>query len=118
MIKVTFRTHDATRDLCLTLEGHAGQAVAGNDIVCASASILAYTVAQIVRFMNDDEALVGDPQIVMNSGDAIIACRCKSDEIYAKVKYAYDFAEVGFALLAHNYPQYVELNTVGKADKA
>ena len=41
MIKVKVRTHDATRYLRLTVEGHAGSDTKGHDLVCASASILA-----------------------------------------------------------------------------
>ena len=40
MLKVTFEQKE--NKLTLKLEGHAGQADIGHDIVCASASILAY----------------------------------------------------------------------------
>ena len=115
MIKVKFRTHDATRYLCLTVEGHAGQDNPGHDIVCASASILAYTVAQIVQTMEHRGDLEGKASIELNEGNATIVFRCKSDATYAEAKHAFSVIETGYLLLAHNYPQYVEIKSVGKA---
>lgn len=96
------------------MKGHAGQASLGQDIVCASASILAYTVAQIIRTMEHHGDLE-DSVIEMGNGDATISCRCKDDAIYAEASHTYFVAKVGYSLLVHNYPQFVELKTVGKA---
>ena len=118
MIKVKFRTHDATRYLRLTVEGHAGSDTQGHDLVCASASILAYTVAQIVQTMEHHGDLNGKPCIELNEGDATIILRCKNDDIYAEAMHTFFVAETGYSLLAHNFPQYVKLTTVGKAESA
>ena len=117
MIKVKIRTHDATRYLRLTVEGHAGSADKGHDLVCASASILAYTVAQLVQAMEHHGDLVGKPCIELNEGDASIILRCKDDDIYAEARHTFFVAQTGYSLLAHNFPQYVELKTVGQAVK-
>ena len=117
MITVTLRRHDATRYIRLTVEGHAGQADIGHDIVCASASILAYTVAQIVKTMEQHGDLKDKPIVELGSGDATIVCRCKNDDIYAEAAHTLFVAQVGYLLLAHNYPQYVEVNVVGEAEK-
>jgi uncharacterized protein YsxB (DUF464 family) len=113
MIKIKLRTHDATRYLCLTMKGHAGFAEKGQDIVCSSASILAYTVAQIAREMGEGGSLKGEPCIELAEGDATVMFRCKSDETYAKAKQTFSVAKTGFALLAQNYPQYVDVKSVG-----
>jgi uncharacterized protein YsxB (DUF464 family) len=110
MLKVTFEEKDG--NLNLTLEGHAGQADIGHDIVCSSASILAYTVAQLVRDYEACGLLKGDPVIKLEKGDAVISCRPKR-KAYEEMQYAYYVAKVGYTLLAHNYPQFVELKMFG-----
>lgn len=85
------------------LEGHAGYAEHGKDIVCASASILANTLASIV------ESLDVESTIKLNSGDSLIECDCKDPTNFIEVKNAFAFAFVGFSLLQHTYPQYVSL---------
>ncbi len=118
MIKVKFRTHDATRYLCLTVKGHAGAGEEGHDLVCASASILAYTVAQVVQVMEQDGDLKGKACIELNEGNATIVFRCKDDDSYAEAKHTFFVVKTGYAVLAHNYPQYVELKSVGQAEIA
>ena len=115
MIKVSIRTHDATRYLRLIVEGHAGSDEPGHDLVCASSSILAYTVAQMVKTMEHHGDLEGKPCIKLNDGDASIIFRCKSDDIYAEARHTFLVAETGYSLLSYNYPQYVEVKTVGQA---
>ena len=113
MLKVTIATEG--KKLSLRLEGHAGYAEVGKDIVCASASILAYTVAQIVDIKAHGGCLKEPAVIRLKSGDTEVACVPK-DGAYDALWDAYDFARLGYFLLAHNYPQYVELITDGKAE--
>lgn len=115
MIKVKFRTHDATRYLRLTVDGHAGSDAPGHDLVCASASILSYTVAQMVKTMEHHGDLEGKPCIELKDGDASIILRCKNDSIYAEARHTFLVAKTGYDLLAYNYPQYVEVKSVGQA---
>ena len=103
MIKVTFT--ESPEKLSLRLEGHAGYAEHGKDIVCASASILAYTLASIIDSFDDDV----ETFINLASGDTTIGCRCKDDQTYTKVANAFRYTQIGYALLEHNYPQYVKL---------
>lgn len=116
MIKVKFRTHDATRYLRLTVEGHAGSGDSGHDLVCASASILAYTVAQIVQTMEHHGDLNGKPCVELSEGNASIILRCKNDDIYAEARHTFFVAKTGYSLLAHNFPQYVVLKSVGEGE--
>lgn len=92
----------------LFLDGHAGQADIGQDIVCASASILAYTVAQIVTDAYEERKLKRKPMVELEKGKAVIVCEPK-DEYYAEMLYAYFVSQVGYNLLSCNYPQYIKL---------
>lgn len=113
MLKVTFEDKD--NKLTLKLEGHAGQADIGHDIVCASCSILAYTVAQLVKVAEAQGDLKNAPEIKLESGDGIVSCEPTDEARYGLLS-AYMFAETGYNLLAHNYPQFVELKPFGMAE--
>ena len=118
MIKVKFSYDRDKRECSLLVEGHAGQAIIGEDLVCASASILAYTIAQIIKGMEHHGDLEGKPCIELNEGDASIILRCKNNDIYAEARHTFFVAETGYSLLAHNFPQYVEVKSVGQAVSA
>lgn len=107
MIKVTIAAEG--EKLSLRLKGHAGYAEHGKDIVCASASILAYTVAQYVRVYERNGCLTEPAVVRLDSGDTEVTCVPKDEASYDVLWDAYDFARVGYYLLAHNYPQYVSL---------
>lgn len=104
MIKVTFT--ERGKNLSLRLEGHAEYAEHGKDIVCASASILTYTLASIVDSFDEVESVID-----LKDGDTTIECQCKDEQTFVKVANAYHYTEIGYALLAQNYPQYVSLHT-------
>lgn len=118
MIKATLTCYDQIRYLKFSVTGHAGADVKGQDLVCASASILLYTLAQTVDDMEQHGEFTCEPIIEVDEGDALIACHCNSDETYAEAVTAFKTIWAGFELLAHDYPQYVELNPVGKALRA
>ena len=112
MIKVAFEEKD--NQLTLKLKGHAGQADIGHDIVCASCSILAYTVAQIVKTAGIEGDLQAVPVLKLDSGDAEVTCEpWEEEEAYGAIKSAYVFAQVGYNLLAHNFPEFVKLKPFG-----
>ena len=113
MIRAEFSTDKHSGSIILKLSGHAGAAKEGEDIICASASILAYTVAQVATFMYEQGDLRKKPTIRMDKGDAEIVMKPKKS-MYAQALHTYFVAQVGFTLLAHNYPQYVELEMFGE----
>lgn len=115
MIKVHFEQQKDIDTIILKVEGHAGQDEKGRDIVCSAASILTYTIAQYLQFINEHGGLQKKPHIILNDGNALIVAKPNS-EYEAEVLNAFFIAEVGFSLLAHNYPQFVELNVFGKAE--
>lgn len=110
MLKAIFENKD--NKLTLKLEGHAGQAEAGHDLVCASCSILAYTVAKLIKAAEDTGDLKAPAEIILESGDSLIVCEPKEDS-YRVIFGVYMYALVGYDLLAKNYPQYVDLEQFG-----
>ena len=105
MINITF-TEEGNK-LSLRLEGHAGYAEIGKDIICSSATILAYTVAHYVleaEHRGDIEAR----NVRLESGEIIVSCEAKEDAL-KEIKKMYSFAMRGYQLLANTYPQYVRL---------
>lgn len=117
MISVVFEQNTDKGVLCFRINGHAGFGCYGNDVVCASASILAYTVAKTISFMYEEGKLVKKPNIRLKEGDAVITCKPKA-EFYAEALHTYFVAEVGYSLLAQSYPQYVEIQPFGKPTEA
>ena len=89
----------------LTVTGHAGAAESGHDLVCASASILAYTLAANVANMADN-GQVRQPIIKVSEGDTEISCNPRHN-LKASVTLVFDSVCVGFQLLAHNHPEYI-----------
>ena len=112
MIKARFYTEGEC--ICMELSGHAGQAKKGQDLICASASMLAYTVAQAVRFLFEEDKLLDEPQIGLEDGNALVEAAPKQ-EFFDETLHTFFVAQVGFHLLAHNYPQAVELISFGKS---
>lgn len=114
MLKVTFT--EKGEKLSLRLEGHAGYAEIGKDIVCSSASILAYTVASFVIEAEQRGDLLTEAEIRLDSGDTLIECEPR-EEAYEAVLHMYYFSTIGYSLLAETYPQYVEFITDAEALK-
>lgn len=94
------------RDLCrVSIEGHALSGEAGHDLVCASVSALAYTLAAFVENLH----AVGQVQsrrVELSEGDALIKCsppkRYKSSVILV-----FDAICGGLELLARDHPENV-----------
>lgn len=101
MIKVVYRRKNHR----LTITGHANSGEAGHDLVCASVSILAYTLAANVKNMvNAKQAY--NPIISLAEGNANVYCRTKQG-YRSVVTLVYDSVCAGFDLLAKNYPDYI-----------
>lgn len=112
MIRVCFTQKPDT--LSLTVKGHAGQAAAGHDLVCAAASVLTYTAAQAVQTLYEEGKLAGQPALRLENGDAVIVCR-PTDAAFAEALHAYTVVQTGFALLAQHYPAYIRVTVFGQA---
>ena len=115
MVRAEFFTNKESGSITLKLSGHAGQAEHGKDIVCAASSILAYTVAQALQFQYEDGCLKKKPHLKLEPGDTIIVAK-PTPERYEEALHTFFVAQVGYSLLARNYPQYVELSSFGEAE--
>ena len=87
----------------LTMEGHAQSGEPGHDLVCASASILAYTLASSVSNMAEVEQ-VREPVLKLNKGEARVSCKPRT-RFTSAVTLIFDSICAGFELLATNYPE-------------
>ena len=96
----------------VTVEGHARSGEAGHDLVCASASILAYTLAAFVNNMKA-AGQTRCPTIELSEGHALIDCNT-SNKYKNSVKIAFDAICGGFELLANDYPQNISYEIRGK----
>ena len=89
---------------CLTMQGHAYSGEKGHDLVCAAASILAYTLATSAT--NAAQAPGTTSNIKLDTGDAEVVCK-PDPKIAGAITLIYDTVCVGFELLAQNYPKNV-----------
>lgn len=96
--------------LSLRLHGHAETGAPGFDPVCAAASVLAYTGAQIVKDLGSSGGLLKKPVIRLSPGDARIDAVPKK-EMRNALLCAFSVLQVGFTLLARNFPDCVRLDT-------
>lgn len=95
----------------LSVKGHALSGDAGHDLVCASVSILTYTLALNVKtLVNAGQAR--EPTIELNEGDATVCCEAVR-RYSAVVKLIFDSVCVGFALLAKNHPDNISYEVRG-----
>lgn len=108
MIKANFEISSDKKSLILNVSGHAGSAEKGKDLICASATILTYTIAQIVQGFYDDKKLKKQPIIKFDDGNAIIICNPRKN-IYKEALHAYIIIMTGFKILQYNYPEYVQV---------
>lgn len=92
----------------LTMDGHAGYADAGSDIVCAAASILAYTAASRLREITGGDGL----EVSLEPGKAHIFADA-TWQIISDCRAVMDTISAGFTLLAGKYPEHVSVHTGG-----
>ena len=88
--------------------GHAGRNKRGEDLVCASASILTYTLAQTVHSLYEGRFLKRRPKIKLCEGYAKISVKPRRER-FAEVYNAFAVIATGFSLLEKSYGGYVSL---------
>ena len=95
----------------LTVEGHARSAEAGKDLVCASASMLACTLAANVDGLANN-GQVKKPVIKLEEGNAEISCVPKT-RYGSVITLIFDTICIGFELLQEKYPEYITYKILG-----
>lgn len=99
MIIVTYH-RDLNR---VEVEGHAKSGEEGHDLVCASASILIYTLASFVK--NTYKARQSKKlELKLDAGNSVVGCKAKKPYKLA-LTLVFDAICGGFELLARNYPE-------------
>ena len=83
MICAQFYQKPGKGSIHMTLKGHAEAAPNGEDLICASATMLAYTAAQAVKFMQEQGKLQKKPKIKIRDGEAVIIAT-PTEEGYAE----------------------------------
>lgn len=87
----------------LVMEGHAGAGAVGEDLVCAAASMIAYTLAANVdRLVECGQAR--EPVISIKEGDTVITCNAVR-RYRDVVTLVFDSVLMGLGLLAAKHPQ-------------
>ena len=109
MVKIHFWQEKDNGTIHMKVKGHAATAPNGEDLVCASATMLVYTVAQAIAFMHEQGQLEEKPQIKIKEGKAIVVAKPKEDFL-AEVLHTFWVAQCGAHVLACNYPEAVSLN--------
>lgn len=98
MIKVT--EHNES----INIEGHAGYAPHGKDIVCAAVSALCQTLIQSIDDLTEDSL-----EYSMQSGMVEIKHKILSEKAQLLIESFF----VGIEMIADNYPEHVQLSRRG-----
>lgn len=101
MTRVRFGQLDDTR--WMQVDGHAGYAPEGQDIVCAGVSITAQSLA--ATLCQTDDVLC---DVKKAKGSMYVVCRC-SGRVKRYVDALFDMARTSFELLAEEYPDHVKV---------
>ena len=108
MITARFYQKPSAGSVHMTLKGHAEVAPKGEDLICASATMLAYTVGQAVQFLFEQGKLKKKPKIHIRDGEAVVVAT-PTEDAYAETLHTFWVAQCGIHILAHNSPQHVKL---------
>ena len=91
----------------ISVDGHAGHSEDGNDIVCAAASVLAFTLYRAVKML-DEEGEISLFSHSISKGDAEFDFTVKEWAI-EKAQAVVDSIIEGYLLLEENYPECVQV---------
>lgn len=106
MLTVEFKTDGKT--VCFSAKGHAGAAPKGFDLICASASMLAYTLGEVMRKMYEESSLHEKAEMLLEEGNSRIRAKPVAGR-YDECMHAFYVIQTGYELLARSYPKHVSL---------
>lgn len=102
-------SHDVYCDnrFMVSIEGHAGYAAEGADIVCAAASMLAFTLVEAIKNLDKKGMLESFYRSVYKGSIQLDFTVKEGSKECAEA--VIESLACGFALLSDNYPDYVEV---------
>lgn len=109
MIRVNVTVDNDNRFLKLRVSGHAGAAAIGHDAICAGATTLAYTWAQMQRMLSSAGDVEGEENTTLDEGRAEIKARY-TPKAYRNALSSFETIMAGYQLMNANYPEYVKYN--------
>lgn len=89
----------------LSVNGHAGYAPKGQDIVCAGVSAIVYALLGWLENNSENTDFVS---IDENNGEVVI--QCEGDD---KVTAVFHMAAIGIESIMNTYPDHVDIDIVG-----
>lgn len=108
MIHTSFFKNPADGSVRMEMQGHAMTAPKGEDLVCAAATMVVYTLAQAVQFLYEQDRLLEKPRLQIVDGYANIVAIPKKTAL-AETLMAFWVAQAGAYVLERNYPSAVSL---------
>lgn len=112
MINIRIGYSEDGKRMILSMDGHAGYAEPGKDIVCAGATMLAYALGQTLKDFYESGFLRHEPRLRYSEGAISIEAAPKKD-CFGAVHIAFWCTLSGCRLLEHRYPEYVRLDQPG-----
>ena len=100
------RWHCDPEGMTLELRGHAGWAPHGQDLVCAGASMLVYALANRVKQLEAEGALLRGPVLHLEPGNARIEA-VPTPAAESDLRGAFHMTQSGLQLLERQYPGHV-----------
>ncbi len=110
MVSVRFEQDRERGFLSMELVGHAGFAQMGKDPVCAGASVLAMTLAQCAKAMEEAGRLREKAHILLRGGRALVTVKPR-EGFLDEARHLFWVGETGLRLLAEAYPGYIEIQS-------
>lgn len=95
----------------VTIEGHAGYAPKGQDIICAGVSAIAMTLGENVRWM-DEKGYLQSMHVDLSDGVGTISCTPKS-RYTDSIRLVFDSICAGFEIISRDAPEYVHFEVHG-----
>lgn len=109
MVIAEFRAEPEKLRLSCKVEGHAGTAPKGEDLVCAAATAYLTQLAQLAAYMHAEGGKLKDkPKVELHEGVGEVSCRATPGG-WAELLHCFFCVEVGYHLLARNHPDAVRL---------
>lgn len=116
MIRTKFYIIEPEGSIHMVMQGHAGSAPRGQDLICAGCSTLACTLGEAVEQLYLQGMLRRYPRVEITEGKAEVIALPKPT-FFQEVMMLFWMAETGISLLNRNYPDNVLLEEAMKINR-